>query len=477
MKNIMNRKVFTRLVGILLAFAFLRKIMLKIILRRMYRILVEEDKENLHQIQIKKYQFLSALLLTMMKNLKKKYISAKVVLSFTQSMVDNYVNNPLHKQRTKAYREQYGEYPPKFIVLAPTKKCNLNCEGCYNSSENKRIPSLPFDIVNRIIQENEELFGSKFVVISGGEPFMYKEDGKTLMDIFRSHKDVFFQCYSNGTLIDNAIAKDLAALGNVSIAISLEGFEKETDERRGKGVYQKIMQTLENFRNAGLPFGISATISSKNQELMLKEDFYDFCFQEQGASYLWLFQFHPIGKGKDIYNLMVKPEFRFQLLKLWDYLLSEKKYCIADFWNSGTVSDGCIAYGRKGGYVYINPEGHITPCVFVPYYTDNIFDLYKEGKTLADAIHSQLMKRGRQWQNTYALNNRKEASNFFTPCSYRDHYHNFRTNILVADAKPENIDAEKILLDDAYYRFMVDYGQQIQGLTSALWEKEYIKRG
>jgi MoaA/NifB/PqqE/SkfB family radical SAM enzyme len=75
----------------------------------------------------------------------------------------------------------------------------------------------------------------------------------------------------------------------------------------------------------------------------------------------------PIGRGKDTIELMPTPEQRVQLYRKWEYLLSEKKYCVADFWNSGVLTDGCIAQGRRGGYLHIDWNGNITHCVFIPY--------------------------------------------------------------------------------------------------------------
>jgi len=41
----------------------------------------------------------------------------------------------------------------------------------------------------------------------------------------------------------------------------------------------------------------------------------------------------------------------------------EDKIFIADFWNSGTASDGCMAAARGGGYFYIMWDGTITSCI------------------------------------------------------------------------------------------------------------------
>ncbi|MDZ7836559.1 MAG: radical SAM protein [Actinomycetota bacterium] len=59
--------------------------------------------------------------------------------------------------------------------------------------------------------------------------------GPLMMTFWKRIHDSFFQIYTNGQLIDKKVAAKLAELGNALPCISVEGFEKETDERRGKG--------------------------------------------------------------------------------------------------------------------------------------------------------------------------------------------------------------------------------------------------
>ena len=74
--------------------------------------------------------------------------------------------------------------------------------------------------------------GDYFVVLTGGEPYLLKE---SLLRLFRKHNDMYFLTFTNGTLFDEALVDELARLGNVAPALSLEGFEAETDRRRGPG--------------------------------------------------------------------------------------------------------------------------------------------------------------------------------------------------------------------------------------------------
>ena len=137
--------------------------------------------------------------------------------------------------RTKeGFYAENGEYPPGFLVISPTKTCNLRCVGCYaNSGTDKE--KLDWQVFDRILTEVRSLWGKRAVVISGGEPFAYRSNGMNLLDMVERHPECIFMSYTNGTLIDDKVAKRLAELGNFTPAISVEGWRERTDARRGRG--------------------------------------------------------------------------------------------------------------------------------------------------------------------------------------------------------------------------------------------------
>ena len=145
-----------------------------------------------------------------------------------------------------------------------------------------------------------------------------------------------------------------------------------------------------------------------------------------------------------------------------------------DFWNSGVLTHGCIAYGRNEGYAYIDWNGNIMPCVFVPYWEDNIIDLYDSGKKFADALKSNLFQRGRQWQHDYNPVVNEVPKNLLMPCSIKDHYANFRKNIVTENTKGEDEVSEAVLHDKNYYKNLVEYDKRLHELTDPIWENEYL---
>lgn len=442
-----------------------RKFLLEQFDKKLYKVVVEEGSKTYPKtVQNKKYKWIMALLSQSFKNYDKGYIFPRPGKRILETLGPNFFSSSLLKKTKESFKSKYKIDPPHFIVVSPTQRCNLNCKGCYAAASSETAATLSFDVFNRILKENHDIFGSRFVTISGGEPLLYNSQEKNLLDLFEKYSDTYFIFYTNATLITDKVVKRLAKIGNASPQVSVEGLEKETDKRRGKGIFQRVLKVTEGLRKAGVPFVISVTATQENIETLLSGKFYDFWFEKQGASYVWMFQLMPIGRGKDVFDLMPSPEQRLKLYRKWEGLL-EKGYPVADFWNSGVLSNGCIAYGRPGGYFYIDWHGNITPCVFIPYYVDNVYDLYKQGKTLADALFSDFFKEGREWQ--------KKHENWLMPCSIRDNYQYFRKNILSEDTKGEDESAEQAKGSKEYFDGLIEYDKKLKKLFQPIWDKEY----
>jgi len=416
-----------------------------------------------------KAQFLVALVKGMKKNIDRGYLSADYAWKILNRMIWGFFIED--KNITEKFHEKYNIYPPGLGVISPTQKCNLNCDGCYANSKNTSRASLEFDIVDKMVNEMCNVMGTKLVVISGGEPFMWRSNGKGILDIIEKYPDIYFLIYTNGTMITDDVIKRLYKLGNATPTISVEGYEKETDKRRGNGMYKKILKLTENLRKQGIAYGVSITATKENTDIFLQDKFYDFWFDEMGVTYMWMFHYMPIGRAKDSIGLMPTPEQRVKLLKEWEHVLFEKEYFVGDFWNSGACSDGCIAYGREGGYFYVDWNGNINPCVFVPYHKDNIIDLYNNGKTLVDGLMSDYFERGRAWQREYGFYS-DEPKNIFTPCSIKDNHADFREKILSDDVKPSDEAAKQALEDPEYFKVMCKYGEEIKELTEPIWQEK-----
>ncbi|HPM39342.1 MAG TPA: radical SAM protein [Bacteroidales bacterium] len=357
------------------------------------------------------------------------------------------------RQRQEQLRKELNIWLPWFFVISPTARCNLTCVGCYAGNYSKQ-EDLSFELVDRIFNEAKDL-GIYFVTVSGGEPFMWPH----LLDIMEKHHDMFFQIYTNGTLITKDVANRLGKLGNAAPAISIEGFEKETDARRGEGTFKRIMEAMDNLRNAGVPFGFSATPTKLNIETLMSDEFIDLMI-EKGCSIGWFFQYVPIGRKPDV-SLMATPEQRFRLRRRSIEIRNTKPIFIGDFWNDGPYVGGCICGARQAGYFHINCHGDVEPCVFLQFSVDNIKD-----KKLIDVIQSPFFKAFQDAQPY------RENNNLLTPCALIDNPQVLRDIVTKFNAKPSYNSSMDVITDPEIISFLDNYTKEYRKLVDPIWEND-----
>jgi len=465
----------TTLTNLILSNKLTRNLAMKKVDKMLYKHFMENDNPLYSkEVRFDRYSGMKSMLTGLLKNMDKGILSKEAAKKIVNTLVSGaMLGCEERKQAIEIYKQKYGEEPPAFFVLSPTKRCNLTCEGCYASSESMCSETLEWDLVDKLMTDLHDNLGMRFFVISGGEPMMYESQGHKILDLPRKFKDSFFLMYTNGTLITQEVADEMAELGNITTAISVEGYEKETDERRGKGVYARILKAFEHLRNAKMPFGVSVTATSKNYDVLMTDEFYDKYFDELGVSYMWMFQYMPIGRHFNT-ELMIKPAQRFELFKKWKHTIREKHQFVADFWNSAELTSGCISCGKH--YFYIDWNGNIMPCVFIPYYKDNVRELYDSGRNIMDAMHSDLFTKGREWQKKNFCQNGK-VCNLLKPCFIRDNHRSFMEVIEQCEGiKGEDEAAEEALHSKQYHEDLYKFDDELDKILDPYWEDNYAKK-
>jgi MoaA/NifB/PqqE/SkfB family radical SAM enzyme len=374
--------------------------------------------------------------------------------------------NPVHKRRLvenlgfnwvvrggrirTGLRVEHG-WVPFIIVISPTMRCNLRCTGCYSALYSKEGELAERDL-EHVLRQCKEI-GAYFVVISGGEPFLLKD---TLLRLFKRHHDIFFLVYTNGTLIDEALAEAMARLGNVSPAISVEGYQDQTDQRRGKGVYDKAVRAMELLKRNGVLFGISVTYTRQNVGLVTQDAFVQH-YIAMGAMFGWYFMFMPVGKDP-ILELVPTPEQRVSCGQRVAELRKRYPIFLADFWNDGPAAAGCLAAGRR--YLHILNSGRVEPCVYAHFGVDNIRE-----KPLLEAANSPFFRALRQ---EFPYN---DIANLKRPCILIDNPEVLR-KVVAEYVVPEGHDhAEDIIRDPKVRAWIDDYARRFRELTDPAWLK------
>ncbi|TDA66920.1 MAG: radical SAM protein [Clostridia bacterium] len=351
--------------------------------------------------------------------------------------------------RQKKASEEIGAHVPWGILMDPTEKCNLNCTGCW-AGDYQRKQELDFATMDRILTEAEEL-GIYFIVISGGEPLMRKQD---IVALAEKHPGQVFHLFTNGTLIDEAFVADMKRVGNITVAISLEGMEQTTDERRGHGVFKKVMRAMDLLRENGIVFGVSVTYTRKNTEEVGSDEFVDLLC-DKGVAYGWYFTYIPIGKDVDL-EFMATPQQRAYMYERIQYFRQTKPIFLCDFWNDGEAVNGCIAGGRT--YFHINASGEVEPCAFVHYSTCNIKDI-----SLKEALGNPLFKA---YQKRQPFN-----TNLRRPCPIIDNPEMLRDIIHESGAYPTQLHANETI--DEFVGKIEPYSEAWGELADQIWEETH----
>lgn len=373
--------------------------------------------------------------------------------SYRKKIVRNLIYNEyIEGARKRNALSTNDRWIPSLIVISPTMRCNLHCTGCYAGLYTKE-GDLPESEIDRILAEAREL-GIYFVVISGGEPYLLKD---MLLRLFKKYNDMFFLTYTNGTFLNEEVAKKLAKLGNVAAAISVEGYEEETDNRRGKGVYRRIMKAMDNLKREGVLFGISVTYTKYNIDVVTDDRFIEY-YMDKGAIFGWYFMFMPVGKDP-ILDLVPTPEQRVYTGKRISALREKYPMFLADFWNDGPAAGGCLAGGRR--YLHILNSGNVEPCVFAHFSADNI-----KGKTLLEVANSPFFRAIRR---RFPYN---ENGNLRRPCMIIDNPEVLRELVAEYGASPGHQHSESIVQDPEVIEWVNNYAEKFKELTDPVWEKE-----
>lgn len=298
--------------------------------------------------------------------------------SLRKRIFENIVINAtvIGMERQKSIKKEYNCNAPWAILLDPTTSCNLKCKGCWAADYEKNI-ELPINQWDSIIWQGKAL-GTFTYLYSGGEPLVRKNE---IINMCEEHSDCIFAAFTNATLIDEKFADEILKVKNFIPIISIEGFQEETDFRRGDGVYAAAAAAMDLLKQKKILFGVSCCYTQKNTEIIGSEGYIDDIIAK-GAKFAWFFTYIPVGVHADP-DLMVTEEQReFMYHQLRKFRQTKPLFTI-DFWNDGEYVQGCVAGGRS--YLHINANGDIEPCAFIHYSDSNI----KE-KTLLEAYNAPL---------------------------------------------------------------------------------------
>ncbi len=158
---------------------------------------------------------------------------------------------------------QFSKDKKPVVVWNIGRRCNLKCVHCYAQSKDIEYEDeLTTEQGKELIDDLAE-FGSPVILFSGGEPTMRK-DLPELAEYAKS-KGMRAVISTNGTLIDEKMAKVLKKIGLSYVGISLDGVRETNDKFRGvPGAFDAAIDGLRNCMKEDIKVGLRFTINKKN---------------------------------------------------------------------------------------------------------------------------------------------------------------------------------------------------------------------
>jgi radical SAM protein with 4Fe4S-binding SPASM domain len=279
---------------------------------------------------------------------------------------------------------------PMFPVWNLTQACNLSCRHCYqNAHRQPDGDELTVDEKLDLIDQLGEEF-VPFVAFAGGEPLV-SPDLWPVLDRCRQ-QGIHVTLATNGTLLTPEMCARLKAAGVKYVEVSLDSMDPRVhDAFRGqRKSFERTVQGIRNSVAAGIKTGMACCFTRQTAHTV--DDVIKFAV-DLGCQTFSHFNFIPVGRGKKIIEQDLTPGQRELLLRRLQEHLVEGKITIVS--TAPQFGRSCIVYGPEDGlfatghagrgpgkqtmvlsryiggcgtgrcYCAIQPNGLITPCVYI----------------------------------------------------------------------------------------------------------------
>ena len=225
-----------------------------------------------------------------------------------------------HTKKASKIRQKYsekGQNIPVFLISSITSSCNLHCTGCYSRANNACSDDAPLNQLSA--EEWEDIFsqakdiGISFIVLAGGEPMIRLD----VIEKASRFDEILFPIFTNGTLLNEDYLKLFDENRNLVPIFSIEGDEEITDSRRGEGVYNTLLNSMDLMKRNNIIFGASLTFTKGNLSDLLSREYID-RLHDFGCKVVFFIEYVPV--NEDTIDLAPTDVERDLLLKELDGL-------------------------------------------------------------------------------------------------------------------------------------------------------------
>lgn len=224
----------------------------------------------------------------------------------------------------EAAKKSADKFQLRLLFWETTVACNLECIHCRRLDVAKELTKddLSTQEAFNFIDDLATL-GSPILVLSGGEP-LYRPDIFKIASYARS-KGLKVALATNGTLVDEAIARRIVDAGVQRVSISFDGADAKTHDefRKLPGSFDRAIEGFKHLKKLGMSMQMNSTIAKHNVHQL--RDLYDMALS-LGADALHIFMLVPVGCGVEIAeDQMLSAEKYEESLHLFYELAREAK--------------------------------------------------------------------------------------------------------------------------------------------------------
>ncbi len=301
--------------------------------------------------------------------------------------------------------QRYRRYPNRYlssVMWAVTGKCNCRCRHCYMSAPSGKIPEYSHEKCVEIIEEMEAA-GIRFVSLTGGEALV-RRDFTDLAERLTKAGIRIIELMSNGLLVTKELLEALEGMGQKPVInMSFDGIGCHDWLRGVDGVEKRVIEAFRLCRDRGFRTASEYCLYKGNLDVFPQSAR---LLAELGCGELKVNALSPEGEGEKIRDICLSDEeaFRFFLDYLPVYVregepmslmlgglyasAGKGEYIIPNDKNlpEGEAENYCLC-GHARTWMYITPEGYITPCIPIGS-RDKSRDLFPnlEKMTLGEAL-------------------------------------------------------------------------------------------
>ncbi len=299
----------------------------------------------------------------------------------------------LSEEEQRAYRVN-AQHRLRLIFWELTSGCNLRCQHCRAVAQPGRDPDeLTLDQIRAVV-DDIVTFANPILILTGGEP-LYRPD---FFDIaaYASSRGLRVAMATNGTLVDDEVARRAREAGVIRASISIDGAREETHDgfRRIPGAFRRALEGVRHLRRHGIEVQFNMTVTKHN---VAELDEIVGLARAHDAQAVHLFMLVPVGCGVEITEEKMLPPAEYERVLHWFYDQSQtvplefKATCAPHFFRvmlqrarsegrrvtfqshgMNAMTKGCLA---GTAVCFISRVGQVQPCGYLPLAAGNVREL------------------------------------------------------------------------------------------------------